>query len=327
MSEWSFLVPPDITVTVRARRKPALLARCLDDETAPVADPALLLDLEGPAESGRTAGGRYKGIPWRCGVAGLPNGGLALSWRSRLLSEYLSLHIALLPALERLLAERDVALVVGAAFEMNGEATVLAGETGAGKTTALLTVLDAGACLVGDEYVGVSTAGEVSRVLRVIALRQATLHDTPGLSGRLSGGRRCAVSVSALAAWLTGRRLDPLVHVSPEEVGAKTAEEGRISTLCWLERTNANEPRCEPLRAEEVIQALDGMRAAHDRAYGGLAAVLPPLDVARWRETLARGLRDARCVKIELARGPLPAGTVRDLVGQTKHDVPARTSG
>src|SRR3989304_1729077 len=43
MSDWSFLVPPGISVTLRARSRPALLARCLDDETAPAANPTLLL--------------------------------------------------------------------------------------------------------------------------------------------------------------------------------------------------------------------------------------------------------------------------------------------
>ncbi len=331
MGEWSFLVPPDITVTLRARSKPALLARCLGGETAHQPDPTLLLDLAAVNDAGSIARGRYKTIPWSCRVSPRPDAGHTLAWRSPFLREYLALHVALLPALQRLLLERSVALIVGAAFESAGAATVLSGDTGAGKTSALLSVLARGARLIGDEYIGIATTGEVTPALRVLALRRATLAGAPDLARRLTARRRLALRVAALAARCSGGRLDPLVHASPAELGVSVAPERgtRVSRLFWLERAAGGASRREPMDPAEAVKALARVQEAHDRAYGGLATLLTPSpggDAARWRETLARGLHDVQCVRLAVPPGPLAPDVLHDLLSPALPEAFARPS-
>lgn len=316
MSDWSFDVPPDLTVTLRASTRPALLARCLGSEVAPHAVPSLFLELGAKEATGDVARGRYKGVPWRCGVTTRPDGRLALSWRSPLLREYLALHIALLPALCRLLLQRDVALITGAAFASGGKATVLAGETGAGKTALLLAALGSGARLIGDEYIGVSAAGVVTPVLRVIALRSAALGAAPQLARHLSARRRLGLRAAATAALLTGRRLDPLVHVSPDELGIPVSDRAaQLSRLIWLERGAKARPGGEHMEAQQVIDALGRANERHDNAYAvPLSLALGERGHARWRDVLASGLRNVRCERLALPAGPLPAAMLRQLV-------------
>jgi hypothetical protein len=330
MGEWSFLVPPDITVTLRARSKPALLARCLGDETAHQPNATLLLDLAAGNDAGSIARGRYKTIPWSCRVSPRPDGRQTLAWHSPLLREYLALHVALLPALRRLLLERSVALVVGAAFESGGAATVLSGDTGSGKTSALLSVLARGARLIGDEYIGIATTGEVTPALRVLALRRATLAGAPELSRNLTARRRLALRVAALAARCSGGRLDPLVHVSPADLGVSLAPErgARAARLFWLERAAGGASRREPMDTGEALKALARVQEAHDHAYGGLATLLMPSggDAARWRETLARGLHDVQCVRVAVPPGPLAPDVLHDLLSPALPEALARPS-
>jgi hypothetical protein len=308
MSDWAFLVLPGISVTLRARTKPALLARCLGDETTPPPNPTLLLDLTGSDGSGARTQGRYKGIAWRCRVSDH-----AIAFRSPLLREYLALHIALLPALRRLLLERDIALVLGAAFESADAATVLSGETGSGKTAALLAVLADGPRLIGDEYIGIAATGAVTPVLRVLALRRATLAATPVL--RLTATRRLQLRASALAATLSGRRLDPLVHVSPAELGISVSDHAaRLSTFVWLERA-ADEPLRTPMNATQGIDALARAQQAHDRAYAVPGTlIMREEDISRWRETLARAFLAVSCWRVTLPPGPLDADALSELV-------------
>ncbi len=316
MAEWSFLVPPGISVTLRASKRPALLARCLGNEVAPHVVPSLLLELGTGEQTDQDAQGRYKGVPWRCGVTARPDGRLALSWRSPLLREYLALHIALLPALRRLLLQRDVALITGAAFASGGDATVLAGETGSGKTALLLAALGSGARLVGDEYIGVSATGVVTPVLRVIALRSAALGAVPQLGQRLSARRRLELRTATTARLLTGRRLDPLVHVSPDELGIEGGATGSaLSRVVWLERGDRSEQRNETRRVEDVIEALARAAARHDDVYSVPAALRSDESAAaRWRDVLASGLRNVRCQRLALPAGPLPADMLRQLI-------------
>ena len=124
--------------------------------------------------------------------------------------EYLAMHIALLPAVRLLLTKRGIAQISGAAFAKDGNATVLAGPTGTGKTSLLLGALQRGAHFVGDEYVGLSSDGGVSPIARSLALRSATLSLAPTAAGRLSGPRRVALR---LAAFVRSRRTGPVSAV------------------------------------------------------------------------------------------------------------------
>jgi hypothetical protein len=315
MGEWSFLVPPDITITLRARSKPALLARCLGDEVTPSGQTDVLLDFTtlGPAGSGMLRTDRYKGITWTCRT-GLDGGRYALAWRSPYLREYLALHVAMLPALRRLLLDRDIALVLGAAFEVDGETMVLAGETGTGKTAALLTALDAGARLVGDEYVGIAADGGVTPVLRVLALRRATLAGAPQLRPQLT--RRLMLRAAEVAARLSGLRLDPLVHVSPEELGIPVSDSAaQLSRLIWLDRGAKAQPGGEPMDEQQVIDALGHANERHDNAYAVPSSLtLGERGNARWRDVLASGLRNVRCERLTLPKGTLPGGMLRQLI-------------
>lgn len=301
MAEWSFLVPPDVTVTVRASKKPRLLARALGREIARQPNATLLLDLDAdPGSSpGLTARGSYKAIAWRCQVEMQQEGRWTLVWRSPLFREYLAFHIAVLPALRRLLLDRNIALVIGAACASGDTATVLAGDTGSGKTAALLATAAAGAQFIGDEYISISAAGEVTPVVRVLALRRRTLAGAPEFARRLTAGQRIELSSAALAARISVGKIDPLVYVSSARLGLTVAPERStpISTLVWLERGNG--PAFpEPISVTEAVDALRQVQQAHDRAYGGIGELLLFQDDSqRWRETLERGLQHIRCLR------------------------------
>jgi hypothetical protein len=260
--------------------------------------------------------GRYKGIPWRCSV-----GGASISFSSRIAWEYLALHIALLPALRRLLLDRGIGMVGAAAFELDGEATVLAGLTGSGKTSLLLAALERGAAFAGDEYVGIGESGEVTPIIRSIALRQDTFALAPSLAPRLSARTRIALQSAALARRLTLRRLDPLVHLRPEELRVPSAGEGALPLrrLNWIE-PGPGSARVEPLPASDVIERIAIMQAMHDRAYGDLGAQFDAArgcdrdDAAARRAVLERGLADVACFRVVVPEGAAPPREVVDLV-------------
>lgn len=307
MPEWSFAVPPGVTVTLRASKRPALLARALGRESEQIADATLVLDLGGEIDtSAPRQSGRYKAIPWRY-QRKERDGRKTIVFRSAALREYLALHIALLPALRELLLERDTALVVGAAFGSQGSATVLAGETGRGKTSALLTAAAHSGQVIGDEYVGISTSGEVTPVLRVLGLRKGTLAALPELAHRLSAQRRLGLMVASLVARISLGRLDPLVHVSPEEMGLVSTPGSAVplSTLVWLDSAAPREPA--GMSTADAVAALLGMSQAHDAAYG-----VPGYDATHWCETLSRGLERVRCFR---AGAPLAAGVLASVLG------------
>jgi len=328
LSEWRYRVMPDIGVVVRARAKPKLLTHVLGAETAAGSTPALVLDLSwrGGRQSERasTVRGVYKAIPWSCRITAGNEGGWALGFRSPLAREYLALHIALLPALRRLLLDQGVAFIGAAAFESDGAATVVSGPTGSGKTSLLLGALERGAAFIGDEYLGISERGEVTPVVRALAFREDTLALAPSMLGRLSRRRRVALKAARLAAMLTGRRLDPLVHLPPTELGLLTSGDRPVAArrLVWLERGEEGAVRVEPLAVPDVIERLAIMQAMRDVTYGDLGALLDAARgcaadyVSRWRAVLERGLSGVSCHRLVLpAGGGMPPEALERLLG------------
>ena len=196
-------------------------------------------------------------------------------------------------------------------------ATLLAGETGAGKTAALLAAAARGVPLIGDEYVGVSAGGAVTPVLRVIALRRGALAAAPDMARQLSGARRLSLLLADVAARLSFGRLDPLVHVSPAELRVELAPgQGQpIATLVWLDRPAPQNP--QPMTASDAVDALLRVQEAHDRAYG----IPPDNDARRWGETLSRGLARVRCLR---ADAPFAPGVLDGIVGANSSEAVAR---
>ena len=329
MADWHYCVPPDLLVRIRAPKRPALLSRVLGEE-APAGEPSLVLDLASrtPATAGvlsidRTAGSRTvrgvrKMVPWSCTISSVAEGPLAIEFHSPVLREYLAFHIALLPALRRLLLHRNVALIPGAAFERNGEVTVLAGMTGGGKTSLLLGALERGAQLVGDEYIALSETGDVTPVVRVLALRRGTLGLAPKVAGRLSASRHVALRAAEIASAVTRGRLDPLSHVSPAELRLPAERAGgAVRRLFWLEPDGG--AALEPMTARSAMQQLSMMQAVHDLAFGDIGPFLDPESCAgvdqeaRWRSVIERGLQDATCYRLSVRRGGLAEALERML--------------
>jgi hypothetical protein len=320
LSEHRYLVPPDIDVAVRARANPKLLSYVLGDETLAAGVPSLVLDLTGQGNfpTRHKASGRYKGSRWQC-VFSSEGGGSLLAFQSAFAREYLALHIALLPALRRLLLDRGVAFVGAAAFESNGGATVLAGVTGSGKTSLLLGALERGAAFIGDEYLGLGETGRATPIVRAIALRQETLALAPTIAGRLSQARRRALRVSSLARRLTARRLEPLVHLPPAEAGVRlaSAQAVPIRRLVWIEPASDAAPRLEPMAVADIIDRLAIMQTMHDKAYRDLGAAFDEVRGKdadyrpRWRAVLEHGLRDVACSRLVT---PSPSTAALELV-------------
>lgn len=330
MTAWSYRIPSDIGVTVQSRRKPSLLAHFLGEEAPDQDEASLILDLGSrrdeqprallsidPASRALTVRGVYKAIPWSCRLSRGTQGAWVLGFRSPILREYLALHIALIPSLRRLLLERGIALVPGAAFESDGAMTLLAGPTGGGKTAVLLGALEKGARLIGDEYLGLSGGAEVMPVARVLALRRSTLSLAPRTLRRLGWRRRLSLRILEVVALLTRSRFQPLIHVTPADLGILSASDtnARARRLFWLESEAGAGPavRCEPMSVREAAERLAIMQAAHDLWYGDLGAFLdlPRQDRAtpdygsRWRHTVEHGLAGASCYRLTFpADGP-----------------------
>ncbi len=331
---WSYRVPPDIAVTVRAKARPGLLSRCLGEESAVEGEASLLLDLasrgdERSLESGehvRTVRGVYKAIPWSCRISRRSDGGWNLGFKSLLLREYLALHIALLPVLKRLLLDREVALVTGAAFEVDGAGTLVAGLTGRGKTTVLLGALERGANLIGDEYLGLSASAAMTPVVRALALRRTTLDLAPQALRRLRQSRRFALRFAELVTRLTRGRLDPLVHVSPAELEWARSSPDKpvpVRRLFWLDAQSGDgELRCEPMDLHDAVEQLARMQTRHDVAYGDIGALLDVSDGAgctdngsRWRATLERGLSGVDCYRLLFPAARVPVAVLGHILG------------
>ncbi len=323
MAEWRYRVGPDIEIAIGSRRKPRWLSRILGGEVAEATEPSLVLDLaargesaagappSGSASGPATGRGVYKGISWRCSVQ-REGDRWRVAFRSRLFQEYLALHIALLPALQRLLLDRDLTLIHGAAFTSADGATLLAGMTGSGKTALLLGAIREGGQFIGDEYLSLSAAGTVTPIIHTLALRQASLRLAGGALQPLNPLRRLALRTAAVAAALTGRRLDPLNHIPPQELGLPVADDTghQVRRFFWLEGGDAASPVvCEPASPAEVVDKLSLMQQVHDAAYGDLQ---PVLDAAagsaadehseHWRAALARGLADVSCYRLRYPR-------------------------
>ncbi len=319
MSLVYYTVEPDLTVAVRTKRAPRLLASMFGPATQD-GHADLTLDLiggEAQDEAGAsvesTARGVYKTIPWSCSLSRGNDDRWTLGFKSLAMQEYLAMHIALLPALGFILTTKSVALISGAAFAQDGAATLLAGPTGTGKTSLLLGALQRGARFVGDEYVGLSSDGEASPITRALALRLATLALAPEAAGRLSGSRRLALRIAELVSTATRARLEPLSHLRPEELGLQLATEpANVRRFIWLEAVEAGQsPSLQPMSKEDVVRNLALRQAVHQVAYGDITPFLEALSgcedqADRWRETLIEGLADVECARLTFARDGLP---------------------
>jgi len=317
-----YTVALDLTIAVRTKKAPKLLASMLGPETQ--GDNAeLTLDLAGGDEAGgpqneygtsviSTALGVYKAVPWSCSLSRGDDGHWTLGFKSLAMREYLAMHIVLLPALRLLLTTRDIALISGAAFAEDGATTILAGPTGTGKTSLLLGALERGAQFVGDEYVGLSSDGVVSPIARSVALRLATLALAPEAADRLSGPRRVALRIAELVSTATRARLEPLSHLRPAQLGLQVATEpGNVRRIAWLEAVETNQsPTLEAMSSEEIVRQLALRQAVHQVAYGDITPFMEAVPgcedgAARWRRTLAGGLADVECVRLTFARNGL----------------------
>ncbi|MEX2158723.1 MAG: hypothetical protein WEB04_04900 [Dehalococcoidia bacterium] len=314
----SFLVPPGLLVSVRTGRAPRLFSHCLGDATNATAEPALVLDLaprNDPSASPRdvTLRGVYKVLPWTCRIAPRAEGSWAIAFRSPVFREYLALHIALLPTLRRLLLDRAVGMAIGAAFELDGATTMVAGTTGRGKTSIVLGALERGATLIGDEYIGLHDDGDVTPVIRSLALRRATLALAPRAYERLGAQRRGALRVAEILTFVTRGFLQPLVHVPPQDILDRApAPSGRLSRLFLIETGDA--ARRHEIDRAFALEQLATMQALHDVAYGDLGALLGGAPYPeRWREIVARALEGVACYRLVLPRGDVPAEAL-DLV-------------
>ncbi len=312
MPSWRYAVSPDITFSVRTRRlRPTLLSRTFGPEVAH-GEPGIVLDLGGNAghDNGTATTTRavYKAVPWSCDIERTSET-WRLRFRSPAMREYLAMHIALLPALRYELAMRDVALIPGGAYEDAGGATVFAGPTGAGKTSFLLGSLAHGSRFIGDEYVGLSKAGQVSPVVRSLALRRASLALVPGATDKLSTSRRVGLLAAEFVTTLTQRRLEPLSHVRPEELGMKVADgEADVKRVIWLEPSSTSEsPVTESMSEDEMIHRFVEREAVHQEAYGDISPRLKSLagrDEAgiAWRQSLEACLRNVECYRLRFSR-------------------------
>lgn len=317
MSSWRYTVSPDVTFSVRTGgRRPTLLSRTFGPEVAD-GQPEVILDIGGSDEHNdgvtTTARAIYKAVPWSCQISRTSTV-WKLRFRSPAMREYLAMHIALLPALRYELAARGVALVAGGAFEDDGGATVIAGPTGAGKTSFLLGRLGRGSRFVGDEYVGLSSAGHVSAVVKSLALRRASLALVPDAADKLSTSRRVGLLAAEFVTTLTQRRLEPLSHVRPEELGMKVATDGAVvKRLIWLEPSAASErPVIDPMSEDELLQRFIERDTVHQKAYGDISLQLESTAghdeaEAGWRRSLEACLREAECYRLRFSRERLSA--------------------
>ncbi len=328
MAEWVYRLPSDDCVSVRARKKPLLLAGFLGPETSGDGPPVLALDLMpgkeedrpaslavGPSGRSATVRGVYKAVPWSCRVSENAEGGWTAGFVSPLQREYLAMHVVLVPLLRRLLLDRGIAMVTGAAFQLADGAVLVAGPTGQGKTVLLLAAMERGAPLVGDEYLGLREDGTLAPVARLLALRAGTFAQAPRMLERLSRRRKAALGISKLVSRVTAGRVEPLVHVSPSELGLPAIPEPRalVRRFFWLQP--GADPRssaaCETMTAGEAAGQLSIMQAAHDLWYGDLGVLFDALRRApagadhgsRWRETVERGLAGAGCYRLTFPAG------------------------
>ena len=307
----TYTVPPGLVVTVRSSGRLRLLSHVLGDETPSQATPALDLDLSGrdgeATARDTTVRGVYKALPWSCRLSPRAEGSWSIAFRSLLYREYLALHIALLPSLRRLLLERGVAMSIGAAFVRDGDATLIAGRTGRGKTSLVLGAIERGASFIGDEYVGLHESGDVTPVIRSLALRRATLSLAPRTFARLSVSRKLSLRIAQAATSITRGFLQPLVHIPPHELidGAPEAA-GHLRRFFWLEAADA--VRCEAMPSGEAAEQLATLQQLHDVAYGDLGAFIggaPYPD--RWREIATHALDGVSCYRLSLpARADIP---------------------
>ena len=312
MPSWRYAVSPNITFSVRTRRRrPTLLSRTFGPEVAH-GEPGVVLDLGGSAghEHGTATTTRavYKAVPWSCEVDRTGEA-WGLRFRSPAMREYLAMHIALLPALRYELAMQGVALIPGGAYEDDDGATVIAGPTGAGKTSLLLGSLGHGSRFIGDEYVGLSSAGHVSPVVRSLALRRASLALVPGAADKLSTSRRIGLLAAEFVTTLTQRRLEPLSHVRPEELGMKVADGGAdVKRVVWLEPFAASgSPAMQPMSEDELFHRFVERDAVHQEAYRDISLRLQLLaghDEAGvgWRRALEACLLRVECYRLRFDR-------------------------
>lgn len=325
MTTWSYRPLADLALAVRARHAPRLLATLLGPEAPPAGEPSLVLDLTPETavaplaldgEGVVSVRGSYKGVPWSCRLTPRGEGSWEIAFRSAVFRDYLAFHTALLPVLRRLLLARGVALVSGAAFELDGETTLVAGPPGSGKTKTLLAALARGGRLIGDEYLGLREDGELVPLVRAIALRRGSLAESK-LGGRLPRRDHVALRVQALLSTITRGRLQPLLHIAPAGLGITVAEPGRrVGRFLWLEPDSSTTNTIDALPIAEAVRRLLLMQRAHDVWYGDVGALLPASDyAARWSEIVSPALDGAFRARVSCATGrSLPRDLLDGLV-------------
>lgn len=294
---------PFLTILVGAPHEPRLFRTLLGSRYASNEPAAITLCLNwerGSRNADRystsAVRGRYKGIPWRCSVEKDQSDRWLLRFASPAFRPYLSFHIALLPAIREVLDRQGEALVSGAAFGAAGEAILLLGATGSGKTSTLLAAVERGFTPIADEYFSVSASGAAQGLLQGIGLRHNIRNQAPSVYASLPPSSRLMLMSLRVAQLATLNRFQPLLHLSWPEMGLKPSPpvSWKVRAIWWLEG-NRREKLPERLPGEEMARRAAAHLATHDHRYGSPLQVAWPEGESRSLEVLARSFRQTEC--------------------------------
>jgi hypothetical protein len=129
---------------------------------------------------------------------------------------------------------------------------------------------------------------------------------------KLSTARRIGLLAAEFVTTLTGRRLEPLSHVRPEELGMTLADdEANLKRLIWLEpSSDGDKPALGQISVDEVVHGFIERDAVHQKAYGDISPRLEEIagrDAAgtAWRNALDACLRSAECYRLRYSREKL----------------------
>lgn len=229
---------------------------------------------------GPTISGSYKTLRWKLSLSDASASPLqariALVGRPRWFGLSLLQGWFVEPLISMACARAGHVLLPAAAFDVGGEALLLLGRSGTGKTSLSARSLAAARPLLGDDQVIVGPDGcrSFPRRLRLYSDVAVTAPSAHAMLGRR---RRASLAARRAALRVSGGVIQPPLHVEAEAIGPVSTGPLRVGRLVLLERGDVASVQRADLTAHDVVpealRLLDLQRARLPRTGGWLSAM------------------------------------------------------
>ena len=265
----------------------------------------------------------HLGLRWRTLLSHLEARPIRVDFDGGRMAARVFLLKTLIPLIRHCLQRTDATLLKASAVAQAGQATLLAGWSGSGKTSAAVTLTDEGCDYLSDTFAVLGADGRVRPLPLMIHLFGRNL--SPAILARLSSRRRSEAALKAVLYRLSLKRVNLSVMLPFEEMfsGRKVAPATPLARLVLLTPRTDGQAELEriddPARVLRRVLCTEMAEAADfERVRLAYTHVNPDAALADyWQHAeriLGQGLHDTETMELAYS-GALPVEPLRLALG------------